>query len=105
MGLVGQAERQRVGVVVDVAELGLAFILGLVVVQAGGQAQHRAVAQHVGGAEVVLVPEIFSLGAPEAGGQAGEWRVADTGGVDVIGFGIDVTVLGAEFAQAFFGTR
>ncbi|MNO94095.1 hypothetical protein D3C76_857070 [compost metagenome] len=105
VGLVGQAERQGVGVVVDVADQRFAFFLCLVVVQAGGQAQHLAVAQHVSGAEVVLVPDVFSLGGPEAGGQAGEWGVGDTAGIDVIGFNDAVGVFGAEFALAFFGTR
>ncbi len=70
MGLVGQAERQRVGVVVDFTHLLFAGVEGLVVVQAGGQAQDRAIAQFMGGAEVVLVPEVFDVGRVEAGFQA-----------------------------------
>ncbi|MNO91671.1 hypothetical protein D3C76_832230 [compost metagenome] len=105
VGLVGQAERQRVGVVVDVADQGFTGFLGFVVVQAGGQAQYLAVAQYVRGAEVVLVPDVFSLGRPEAGGQAGKWGVGQAAGVDVIGFDDAVGVFGAEFALAFFGTR
>ncbi|MNF89493.1 hypothetical protein D3C84_720220 [compost metagenome] len=105
MSLVGQAERQGVGVVVDLAELGFTFVDGFVVVQAGGQAQDRAVAQHMAGAEVVLVPQVFGLGAPQAGGQAGERLVGDTGGVDVIRFGCAVAVFGTELALALFGTR
>ncbi|MNI42471.1 hypothetical protein D3C73_967680 [compost metagenome] len=104
MCLVGQAERQRVGVVVDFAELLFTFVLGFVVVQAGGQAQFLTIAQHMAGAEVVLVPEVLGLGGPETGGQAGERVVGDAAGVDVVGFDAAVTVFGAEALQALFHT-
>ncbi|MNN51259.1 hypothetical protein D3C81_1658860 [compost metagenome] len=105
MGLMGQSERQGIGVVVDVAQQFFAFVDRLVVVQAGGQAQHRAVTQHVTRAEVVLVPQVFGLGAPQAGGQAGERLVGDPRSVHVVGFDDRVGVFGAEFTLAFFGSR
>ncbi|MNL25211.1 hypothetical protein D3C87_1466840 [compost metagenome] len=56
------------------------------------------------GAEVVLVPEVFSLGRVQAGLQAFQRRVVQTRSVYVVGFSVDVGVFGAEFRQALFGT-
>ncbi|MNF03195.1 hypothetical protein D3C80_2024650 [compost metagenome] len=86
MRLMGQAQRQAVGVVVDFTEFASAFILGLVVVEAGGQAQHCAVAQFMVGAEVVLVPEVFDLGGVQAGFQAAQWLIVEADHADAIGF-------------------
>lgn len=105
MGLVGQTERQAVGVVVDLAHLLAAGVDGLVVVQASAQAEYSAIAEHVVGAEVVLVPEVVDLGGVQAGAQALERLVVDTGGAGAVGFHAGGTVLAAELAEALFGTR
>ncbi|MCY1442950.1 hypothetical protein D9M71_593440 [compost metagenome] len=105
MGLMGQAQRQAVGVVVDLAHFLAAGVDGLVVVQAGAQAEHCAVAEHVVGAEVVLVPEVVDLAGIETGGQALERLVVDPGRAGAVGFHASGAVFAAELAQALFGTR
>ena len=58
----------------------------------------------MGGAEVVLVPEVFDIGGIEAGVQALERLVVHTGYVNRSAFSGVVGVLGAEFDQALLGT-
>ncbi|MNP22029.1 hypothetical protein D3C76_1146760 [compost metagenome] len=64
-------EVQAVGIVIDVAEQGVARILGVIVVQARVDADQVIV--HVGVIQVVvvLVPDVLQFCGVEAAGQAG----------------------------------
>ncbi|MNN51294.1 hypothetical protein D3C81_1659230 [compost metagenome] len=105
VGLVAGGEGQAVGVVVDLAELALTFVPGLVVAQAGVEGEYGVVAHLVVGTEIVLIPEVLDMGSEQAGTQAFEWLVVHPGDADAIGLGRDRCILGAEFAQALFGAR
>ncbi|MNP60667.1 hypothetical protein D3C76_1557700 [compost metagenome] len=103
MGLVAGGEGQAVGVVVDLAQLALALVAGLVVVKAGGEADDGVVAQLMIGPEVVLVPEVFDPGGEQAGAEAFEGLVVHPSDADAIGVGRDRCILGTEFTQALLG--